>query len=148
MDEITTEMGKKKIQLWRAETTREKQREKRQFTADLLLKPKSGTLSCAKEVIDNSVADAQEDPSRGIPLGECPFQLAILTPHTHFNMADFTMDEVRAVVTKALAGSDPGPSGTTYKIYKCCPIILLKRLSKLLQTLWKKKLDPGHWKLA
>jgi hypothetical protein len=62
-------------------------------------------------------------------------------------MADFTMDEVRAVVTKARAGSAPGPSGTTYKIYKCCPL-LLKRLSKLLRTLWKKKLEPGLWTLA
>ncbi len=58
-------------------------------------------------------------------------------------MADFTMDEVRAVVTKARARSVPGPSGATYKIYKGCPL-LLKRLSKLLRTLWKRKLEPGH----
>ena len=62
-------------------------------------------------------------------------------------MADFTMDEVRAVVTKALEASAPGPSGTTYMIYKCCPL-LLKKLSKLLQTLWKKKLEPRLWTLA
>ncbi len=158
LDEISTATRKRLIQLRRAETTREKQREKRrkrkaffnnpfQFTADLIGKPKGGTLSCAKEEIENSVAAAHGDSSRGIPLGECPFQLQILTPRTPFNMADFTMDEVRAVVTKARAGSAPGPSGTTYKIYKCCPL-LLKRLSKLLRTLWKKKLEPGLWTLA
>ncbi len=158
LGEIRTEMRKRLIQLRRAETKREKQREKRrkrkaffnnpfQSTADLLGKPKGGTLSCAKEEIENSVAAAHRDSSRCIPLGECPFQLPILTPHTPFNMADFTMDEVRAVVKKARAGSAPGPSGTTYKIYKCCPL-LLKRLSELLQTLWKKKLEPGLWTLA
>ncbi len=158
LGEIRTEMRKRLIQLRRAETIREKQREKRrmrkaffnnpfQSTADQLGKPKGGTLSCAKEEIENSVAAAHRDSSRCIPLGECSFQLPIRTPHTPFNMADFTMDEVRAVVKKAQAGSAPGPSGTTYKIYKCCPL-LLKRLSKLLQTLWKKKLEPGLWTLA
>ncbi len=114
-----------------------------QFTADLQGKPKGGTLSCVKEEIENSVATAHGDSTRGIPLGECPLQLPILTPHIPFNMADFTMDEVRAVVTKARARSVPGPSGATYKIYKGCPL-LLKRLSKLLRTLWKRKLEPGH----
>lgn len=56
------------------------------------------------------------------------------------------MDEVWAVVVKAQARSAPGPSGTTYKIYKNCPQ-LLKRLSKLSRTLWKKKVEPGLWTL-
>lgn len=158
LDEISSETRKRLIQLRRAETAREKQKEKHrkrkaffknpfQFTADLLGKPKGGTLSCTKEEIESSVAAAHGDPSRGIPLGECPFQLPSPTPATPFNMADFTMDEVRAVVTRARAASAPGPSGTTYKIYKCCPL-LLKRLSKLLRTLWKKKLEPRLWTLA
>lgn len=158
LDEISTETRKRLIQLRRAETAREKQKEKRrkrkaffnnpfQFTADLLGKPKGGTLSCSKKEMENSVAAAHGNSSRGIPLGECPFQLPTLSPHTPFNMADFTMDEVRAVVTKARAASAAGPSGTTYKIYKCCPL-LLKRLLKLLSTLWKKKLEPGLWTLA
>ena len=151
-------MRKRLIQLRRAETAREKQKGKRRkrkaffsspfkFTADLLGKPKDGTLSCSKEEMENSVAAAHGDSYQGIPLGECPFQLPNLSPHTPFNKADFTMDEVRAVVTKARAASAPGPSGTTYMIYKCCPL-LLKRLSKLLRTLWKKKLEPGLWTLA
>lgn len=158
LDEISSETRKRLTQLRRAETAREKQKEKHrkrkaffsnpfQFTADLLGKPKGGTLSCTKEEIEISVAAAHGDSSRCIPLGECPFQLPSPTPATPFNMADFTMDEVRAVVTKARAASAPGPSGTTYKIYKCCPL-LLKRLSKLLRTLWKKKLEPSLWTLA
>ncbi len=118
LGEIRTEMRKRLIQLLRAETIREKQREKRrkrkaffnnpfQFTADLLGKPKGGTLSCEKEEIENSVAAAHGDSSRCIPLGECPFQLPILSPHTPFNMANFTMDEVRAVVKKSTSGISP-----------------------------------------
>ena len=65
-------------------------------------------------------------------MGECPFQLPTLSSHTPFNMADFTMDEVRAVVTKTRAASAPRPSGTTYKIYKCCP--LEEALKALMNT--------------
>ncbi|CAM4377895.1 unnamed protein product [Leuciscus chuanchicus] len=79
LNEISREMRKRLIQLRSAETTREKQREKRrkrkaffnnpfQFTADLLGKPKGGTLSCAKEEIEDSVAAAHGDSSRSIPL--------------------------------------------------------------------------------
>lgn len=158
LNEISSELRKKIIQLRRAEIAREKQRERRrkrkaffnnpfQFTAVLLGKPKGGTLTCTKEEVEDSVAAAHSDPSRNVPLGDCPFTLPTITPDTPFNMGDFTMDEVKAVVTKARAASAPGPSGTTYKIYKCCPR-LLKRLSKLLRTLWKKKLEPGLWTLA
>lgn len=97
----------------------------------------------SKEEVEDSVAAVHGDPSGGISLGEHPFQLPRSTPHILFNMADFTLEEVRAVVEKARAGSAPGLSGTTYKIYKCCPQ-LLKRLSKL----WKKKLEPSHWTLT
>ena len=118
LDEISTETGKRLIQLRRAETAREKQKEKHrkrkafftnpfQFTADLLGKPKSGTLSCSKEEMENSLAAAHGDSSQDIPLGERPFQLPTLSPHTPFNMADFTMDEVRAAVTKAQVASAP-----------------------------------------
>lgn len=78
---------------------------------------------------------------------DCPFQVPLQEPHTPFDMSDFTLDEVKAVVRKAQAGSTPGPSGTTYKIYKNCPH-LLKRLAKLLRTLWRKKPEPWLWTLA
>ena len=93
------------------------------------------------------MAAAHGKHSRDITLGDCPFQLPTLKTHTHVNMADFTPDEVRAVVEKAQAGSATGPSGTTYKIYKNCPQ-LLKKLLKLLWTLWKKKQEPWLWTLA
>lgn len=158
LDETSSETRKRLIQLQRAETAREKQKEKRcktkaffhnpfQFTADLLGKPKGRTLSCTKEAIESSVAAAHGNSSRGITLGECPFHLPSPTPATPFNMADFTMDEVRAEVTKAQTASAPGPSGTTYKMYKRCPP-LLKKLPRLLQTLWKKTLEPRLWTLA
>lgn len=74
LDEISSETRKRLIQLRRAETAREKQKEKCrkrkaffnnpfQFTADLLGKPKGGTLSCTKEEIESSVAAAHGDSS-------------------------------------------------------------------------------------
>ena len=54
-----------------------------------------------------------------------------------FDQSDVKFNEVAEVVRKARATSTPGPSGTTYKIYKNFPK-LLKRLFKLLRTLWKK----------
>lgn len=77
---------------------------------------------------------------RYFPRGKLP----ILTPHTPFNTADFTLAEVRAVVTKAQIASAPGPPGTAYK---CCPPFL-KRLSELLRTLWRQRLEPRLWTLA
>lgn len=158
LNELSSELRRTLIHLRKTETSRRKQSEKRrqrkaffnnpfQFTADILGKPKSGRLTCSKEEVELSVAAAHSDPSREIPLDDCPFYLSILKPHTPFNMTDFTLDEVRTVVEKARAGSAPGPSGTTYKIYKNCPS-LLKRLAKLIRTLWKKKQEPWLWTLA
>lgn len=88
---------------------------------------------------------AHGHPFRKIPLGEeCPYQLPRPKANILFNVTGFTMDEVRAVREKARAGSTPGPSGTSFKIYKNCPQ-LLKRLSKLLRTLWQKRQEPKVW---
>lgn len=124
LNELSSELRKNLLQLRRTETIRKKQNEKRRqrkaffnnpfrFTADLLGKPKSGRLLCSQAEVEDSVAAAHGDPNRDIPLGECPSQLPTLRPHTPFNMADFTLDEVRTVVEKARAGAAPGPSGTT-----------------------------------
>ena len=56
---------------------------------------------CSKEEVEDSVAAVHGDPIRDVPLGDCHFQLPTPEPHTPFCMADFTLDEVRAVVEKA-----------------------------------------------
>ena len=48
---------------------------------------------------------------------------------------------------KARAKSAPGPSGLSYKIYKKCPK-LLKRLWKLICTIWRKGTVPSCWQRA
>lgn len=86
----------------------------------------NGSAKVVVQEIQNSVAAAHVDSSRCIPLGKCPFQTLILTPLTCYNT---------------------GPSGTIYKIYKCWPL-LLKMLSKFLQTLRIKNLEAGLWTLV
>lgn len=89
---------------------------------------------------------AHDDLFRNIPLVEYPYQLPRIKPHIQFNIAGFTMDKVRPVVKKAQAGFTPGPSGTSYKIYKNYP--QLKSLYKPLHTLWKKRKELNLWTLA
>lgn len=144
LNDVSIELRKNLLQLRRAEADCRKQREKQRqrkaffnpfrFTANLLGNPKSGRLMCSKEEVEASVSEAHGNPNREVPLGDCPFQVPLQEPHTPFDMSDFTLDKVKAVVRKAWAGSTPGPSGTTYKIYKNCPR-LLKKLAKLLRTL-------------
>lgn len=86
------------------------------------------------------MATVHGDPSRAVPLGDCPFQLPTLKQQTPFNMADVTLDEVRSVVDKAWAESAPGPSGTTYKIYKNCPKLLKRLIKAFTYTLEE---EPG-----
>ena len=42
-----------------------------------------------------------------------------------FDMSELQLKEVREVIRKARASSAPGPSGTSYKVYKNCPKLLL-----------------------
>ena len=70
----------------------------------------------------------------GSPFGRLSFPAQQISS---FDQSDVKFHEVAEVVRKARTASTPGPSGTTYKIYKNCPK-LLKRLLKLLRTLWKK----------
>ncbi|XP_077352497.1 uncharacterized protein prkg2l isoform X1 [Festucalex cinctus] len=158
LSELSSDLRKNLLQLQRAEVTRRRQKEKCQqtnsffnnpfrYTSALLGQPKSGRLACSKEEVEEAVKAAHSDPSRDLPLGKCPFPIPKLNPSVPFNMADFTFEEVRSVVKRARAGSAPGQSGTSYKIYKNCPQ-LLRRLATLLRTLWKKKQEPLLWTLA
>ncbi len=64
-----------------------------------------------------------------------------------FNMAELQLKEVREVVGKARASSAPGPSGTSYKVYKNCPKLLL-RLWKILRVIWRMGRIPEQWRVA
>lgn len=154
----SSEARKNLLQLQRAEAIRRRRKEKCiqrkaffnnpfRFTSDLLGQPKSGRLVCSKKEAEDAVKEAHSDPIRDLPPGECPFPIPKVNLTTPFNMADFTFEEVRRVVRRARAGSAPGPSGTSYKIYKNCPQVL-KRLATPLRTLWKKKQEPWQWTLA
>ena len=144
--------------LRRAEQLRKKQREKRRkrkaffrnpykFTTDLLGKPKNGELKCTAEEAEANVRACHSDPLHDVPLPECPYTLTAQEPEIPFDCSDIRFDEIQAIVRKARAASAPGPSGSTYKIYKSCPL-LVKRLWRYLRVIWKNKVIPPCWTIA
>ena len=62
-------------------------------------------------------------------------------------MSELQLTEVREVVHKASASSAPGLSGTSYKVYKYFPKLLL-RLFKLLRVFWRRGKIPDQWRVA
>ncbi|KAJ3614940.1 hypothetical protein NHX12_018509 [Muraenolepis orangiensis] len=62
-------------------------------------------------------------------------------------MSELQLKEVREVVRKARASSAPGPSGTSYKVYKYCPKLLL-RLWYILRVFWRRGRIPDQWRVA
>ncbi|KAJ3585686.1 hypothetical protein NHX12_014405 [Muraenolepis orangiensis] len=60
-------------------------------------------------------------------------------------MSELQLKEVREVVCKARASSAPGPSGTSYKVYKYCPKLLL-RLWYILRVFWRRGRIPDQWR--
>ncbi|KAJ3614965.1 hypothetical protein NHX12_018534 [Muraenolepis orangiensis] len=62
-------------------------------------------------------------------------------------MSELQLKEVREVVRKARASSAPGPSGTSYKMYKYCPKLLL-RLWYILRVFWRRGRIPDQWRVA
>ncbi|KAJ3605586.1 hypothetical protein NHX12_027631 [Muraenolepis orangiensis] len=62
-------------------------------------------------------------------------------------MSELQLKEVREVVRKARASSAPGPSGTSYKVYKYCPKLLL-RLWYILRVFWRRGRIPDQWREA
>ena len=57
---------------------------------------------------------------------------------------ELQLHKVREVVHKARAGSAPGPSGTSYRVYKNCPKLLL-RLWKILRVFWRRGRIAEQW---
>ena len=68
-------------------------------------------------------------------------------PELPFDMSNISKSEFNSVVRKGRSSSAPGPTATTYKVYKNCPL-LSARLWRLHGVLWKKKTIPSSWGLA
>ncbi|KAJ3581220.1 hypothetical protein NHX12_016899, partial [Muraenolepis orangiensis] len=80
-------------------------------------------------------------------LGECNNLIDPPEPEVQFDMSELQLKEVREVVRKARASSAPGPSGTSYKVYKYCPKLLL-RLWYILRVFWRRGRIPDQWRVA
>lgn len=78
---------------------------------------------------------------------ECNSLIDLPTPDLQFDISELQLEEVREVVCKARASSAPGPSSTSYKVYKNCPRLLL-HLWKILQVFWRKGKIPEQWRVA
>ena len=117
------------------------------FTKSLLSDERSGTLESPREEVEEHLFRTHSDPDRNTPLGECSRIEQVNQPEVPFDLKEPSLKEVQDIVKKARAGSAPGPSGTTYSVYKNCPM-LLRRLWRLMRTLWKKETIPESWKRA
>ncbi|XP_031418446.1 uncharacterized protein LOC105897391 [Clupea harengus] len=117
------------------------------FTKDLLGQKRSGKLASSQEDIDQHLKQTYSDPAREQELGECNNLIEPPEPEVQFDPSELQLKEVREVVRKARASSAPGPSGTSYKVYKNCPKLLL-RLWKILQVFWRRGRIPEQWRVA
>ncbi|KAJ3594798.1 hypothetical protein NHX12_004104 [Muraenolepis orangiensis] len=61
-------------------------------------------------------------------------------------MSELQLKEVREVVREARASSAPGPSGTSFKVYKYCPKLLLC-LWYILRVFWRRGRIPDQWRV-
>ncbi|GAA6088617.1 uncharacterized protein LOC109140547 [Tachysurus ichikawai] len=68
-------------------------------------------------------------------------------PVEAFDLREPLLKEVQEVVRKARSRSAPGPSGTSYKVYKYCPK-LLQRLWRILKVSWRKGKTLKQWQFA
>ncbi|XP_061896514.1 uncharacterized protein LOC133645675 [Entelurus aequoreus] len=117
------------------------------FTKDLLGQKRSGKLASSQEDIDQHLKQTYSDPAREQELGECNNPIDPPEPGLQFDMSELQLKEVREVVRRARASSAPGPSGTSYKVYKNCPK-LLQRLWKILRVFWRRGRIPEQWRVA
>ncbi|KAK0131594.1 hypothetical protein N1851_033696 [Merluccius polli] len=71
-------------------------------------------------------------------------------PAEAFHLREPLLKEVQGVVRKARSRSAPGPSGTSYKVYKHCPK-LLHRLWRTFKVIWRRgktshrHFSAGRW---
>ncbi|KAL7886007.1 hypothetical protein AOLI_G00063020 [Acnodon oligacanthus] len=119
----------------------------RAFTKDLLGQKRSGKLTSSQEKIDQHLTQTYSDPGRELKLGECNIFIDPREPEVQFDLTEMQLREVREVVHKARARFAPGPSCTSYKVYKNCPKLLLC-LWKILQVFCRKWKIPEQWQVA
>ena len=62
-------------------------------------------------------------------------------------MSNLKVKKVREFVRKARTKIAPGVNGSSYKLYKHCPLVL-GELTVILQRAWKEDLIPQDWCLA
>ena len=117
------------------------------FTSELLGKPKGGTLESTMEEVEEHLRQTHSDIFRETELGNCENLMIPETPQVQFNMKEPTLVQLTEIVRKARSKSDPGYSGTSYKVYKKCPL-LLGRLYKLIKVVWRQQKIPECWQYA
>ncbi|RXN28661.1 reverse transcriptase [Labeo rohita] len=155
---MTSQLRECLCRLRRAESTRKRRKDREnkrsQFTKDpfrftrtLLGEAKSGRLTSPREVVEAFLRETHNDIFRNQVLEANPNIVSIDTPVKELNISEPSWKEIQEVVKKARSGSAPGPSGIPYKVYKKCPM-LLRRLWKLFQRIWKKGNIPSCWKKA
>ncbi|KAF7643275.1 hypothetical protein LDENG_00242430 [Lucifuga dentata] len=99
-------------------------------------------LACSQEDLDQHLKHTYSDPERELELGKCNILVEPPDPDVHFDMPELQLKEVREVVHKARASSAPEPSGTSYKVYKNYPKLLM-HLWKILKVFWRRgKIGP------
>lgn len=111
------------------------------FTRQLLRQRRSGHLACAKEEFDHLLQDIYSDPTRDQDQnqGECE------EPTQQLDLREPLLKEIQHVVKKARSSSAPGPSGTSYKVYKHCPRLLL-RLWRIIRVIWRRGKVAQQWR--
>lgn len=105
-----------------------------QFTKQLLGQKRSGMLMCSRENLDEYLRTTYSDPRREVDLGHCDILIKPSKPMKPLKLWELQLNEVQQVGKKATAGAALGQSGTTYNIYKHCPL-LLKWLWKILKVI-------------
>ena len=108
-----------------------------QFSKKLLQDKVSGNLTSTKEEVENHLKGVHSDPDRLKPLDHCERIITPDPPTVKFDESSPAHKEVKGIITKARAGSAPGPNGIPYKVYKNCPK-LTTLLWKLLVSLWNR----------
>ena len=156
--ELRLMLRKRLLILRRAEQHRRRRRERARkraafinnpfgFMKKLLGQKRSGHLVCSKEEVDQHLHDTFSDPTRDQELGQCKALIKPPEPAEAFDQREPLLKEVQEVVRKARSRSAPGPSGTSYKVYKHCPK-LLHRLWKILRLIWRRGRTAQQWRFA
>ena len=113
------------------------------FTSQLLGKPKGGTLESTMEEVEEHLKQTHSDIFQETELGNCKNLMIPEAPQVKFNMKEPTLVQLTEILRKARSKSAPGYSGTSYKVYKKCPL-LLGRLHKLIKVVRKQHAEDSR----